>query len=164
MAAKIGWKKLLPHSTPFIHEKLAEIGNCIWLSTAYAEGQKGMIQYDPKSNITKILVFWFGICWYFCELWVVLDFASASASGALAPWHLASRINPYTISQSHNKCSQITISVEPIFSDIGFCVANKPNMDCWYLGDIWVVVCYIFSSRWVGIDIFCLILRSKDFY
>ena len=49
----MAWNELTSHSTPFIHESLGAINNCIWFSTSYQYGEKGIVQYDCESDANE---------------------------------------------------------------------------------------------------------------
>eukprot|EP01083_Nonionella_stella_P094979 266594_1 len=44
------WQHLMPHETPRISYNLVNIGDKIWYSTDYQKGEKGMVEYCPKTN------------------------------------------------------------------------------------------------------------------
>ena len=48
-----GWTQLLSHQTPAIQPNILRINESLWYSTSYEHGEKGMVQYDYKTN--KIL-------------------------------------------------------------------------------------------------------------
>eukprot|EP01083_Nonionella_stella_P273761 928930_1 len=44
------WKELTPTKTKWIQPQLIQMGDCIWWSTQYDEGEQGMVQYDIQSD------------------------------------------------------------------------------------------------------------------
>ena len=48
--ANRGWKERIAHQTPCIQDKIVRIGESLWYSTSYRRGEKGMVEYNYKTN------------------------------------------------------------------------------------------------------------------
>eukprot|EP01083_Nonionella_stella_P103776 296718_1 len=46
----MSWKELTPAKTVFVVPELIQMEDCIWWSTYYNKGERGMVQYDLQSD------------------------------------------------------------------------------------------------------------------
>ncbi len=48
--ATTNWNDLPHCQTPCVRHQIANVGDSLWISTDYNEGEKGMVEYSTKTN------------------------------------------------------------------------------------------------------------------